>query len=104
MRIIDADQAIKFFQSMSALSVVNGDYDRSKMYQAAVYAIDQLADAKNNIGKQTIYKLLGWITQCGFGYDELDDLYWKYQDKLKDMDYVQGLLYIAQQEVRNENT
>lgn len=104
MRLIDADQAIKFFQSMSALSVVNGDYQRSKMYQAAVSAIDGLANAQNNIGKKTVYQLLDWMIQAGFGYDELDQLYWKYQHEIENMNYVDGLIYIAQQEVRNENT
>ena len=103
MRILDADQAIKLFQSMSADAIVKGDYQRAQIYQACRTIIDNLANEEDNIGRKTVYKLLDWAIECGFCYDNLDELYQKYSHDIQNMDYVDGLLYIAQQEVRANN-
>lgn len=40
-----------------------------------------------------------WTTNCDFGYDNIPELYEKYEEKIKDMSYEEGLKYIALKEV-----
>lgn len=54
--------------------------------------------------KQEIYEkaldlFIKWAVECGFGYDNIPELYEKYEEKIKDMSYEEGLKYIALKEV-----
>lgn len=42
--------------------------------------------------------LADWATDCGFGYDNIPELYEKYKDEIKDLSYTDGLIYIAVKE------
>lgn len=45
--------------------------------------------------------LLDWVLECDvFGYDNIPEEYEKYKDKIKDMSYKEGLIYIALMESR----
>ena len=43
--------------------------------------------------------LIEWAIQSGFGYDSIPEEYEKYKEEIKDMDYTEGLIYIAMKEV-----
>jgi len=50
--------------------------------------------------------LLEWAEECDFGYDNIPGEYDKYKDDIEDMDYFEGMIYIAEKEVErleNEN-
>ena len=46
--------------------------------------------------------LLNWAVECGFGYDNFPEEYEKYKEDISDMDYIEGMIYIAKQEADNE--
>ena len=45
---------------------------------------------------------IDWVTDCGFGYDNIPDIYEKYKDKLADYGYAEGLMMVAIWEVLGE--
>lgn len=47
--------------------------------------------------------LLDWAIQCDFGYDNIPEEYEKYKDEIKDMDYTEGLIYIAEREIEDQD-
>jgi hypothetical protein len=51
------------------------------------------ADALEQI--QTYQQLLEWAVECGFGYDNIPELYEQYKDRIDGMSYTDGLLYLA---------
>lgn len=53
----------------------------------------------DHITENALRLLLEWAIECGFGYDNLGDLYDKYKDDIKSMSYSDGLVYIAKMEV-----
>lgn len=50
--------------------------------------------------KHSLELAVEWFVECGFGYDNIPDLYEKYKDEIKkrDMGYNEGLIYIITQE------
>jgi hypothetical protein len=54
---------------------------------------------KENEGLRLLIK---WMVECGFGYDNIPEEYEKYKEEISDMDYIEGLIYIAMREVENE--
>lgn len=46
--------------------------------------------------------LVEWAVQCGFGYDNFPEEYEKYKEQVKDMDYIEGMIYIASKEAKND--
>lgn len=40
--------------------------------------------------------LLEWAVECDFGYDNFPEEYERYKDEIKDMDYIEGMVYIAE--------
>lgn len=46
--------------------------------------------------------LLDWAVECGFGYDNIPEEYEKYEHEIKDMDYTEGLIYIAEREAKKQ--
>lgn len=40
--------------------------------------------------------LLEWSIECGFGYDQFSEEYYKYEQDIKDMSYTEGMIYIAE--------
>lgn len=43
-----------------------------------------------------------WADECDFGYDNIPDLYEKYEEEIKDMRYYDGFKYIAMKEAERE--
>jgi hypothetical protein len=46
--------------------------------------------------------LVEWAIECGFGYDNIPEIYEEYEEEIKDMDYTEGLIYIATREAEND--
>ena len=42
-------------------------------------------------------QLVEWAVDCGFGYDNIPEYYGMYEDKIGDMGYTEGLVYIAKE-------
>lgn len=42
--------------------------------------------------------LAEWAVQCGFGYDNIPEEYERYKNIISDLDYIEGLIYIAKKE------
>lgn len=40
--------------------------------------------------------LLNWAVECGFGYDNFPEEYERYENDVKDMEYIEGMIYIAE--------
>lgn len=40
--------------------------------------------------------LLEWAVECGFGYDQFPEEYYKYEQEIKGMSYTEGMIYIAE--------
>ena len=49
--------------------------------------------------EKALMLLLEWAIECDFGYDNFPDEYEKYKDEIKDMGYIEGMIYIAEKEV-----
>ena len=39
--------------------------------------------------------LIEWAEECDFGYDNFPEEYERYQDEIKDMGYIDGMIHIA---------
>ena len=39
--------------------------------------------------------LVEWAEECGFGFDQFQDKYERYKDEVKDMKYIDGMIYVA---------
>lgn len=51
--------------------------------------------------------LLKWAIECDFGYDNFPEEYECYKEDVEDMDYIEGMIYIAKkviEEKQNELT
>lgn len=46
--------------------------------------------------------LLDWAIECGFGYDNIPEEYEKYEHEIEDMNYTEGLIYIAEREAERQ--
>lgn len=55
---------------------------------------DHIVDAN----EKALRLLLEWAIECGFGYDNLGDLYDKYKNDIEPMGYSDGLIHIVKME------
>lgn len=63
---------------------------------------EKLTEEKNYILIKALCLLADWATDCDFGYDNIPDLYEKYKDEIKELDYTDGLIYIALNEAKKQ--
>lgn len=47
--------------------------------------------------------LLDWAIECGFGYDSIPEEYERYKAEIADMDYEEGLIYIAERAIEERD-
>ena len=40
--------------------------------------------------------LLNWAVECDFGYDNFPEEYERYKNDIRDMGYIEGMIYIAE--------
>ena len=59
---------------------------------------------KLELYKKALCLFVNWAEECGFGYDNIDDLSEKYKNELeeKNLGYIEGLMYIALREADDE--
>ena len=58
---------------------------------------------KKSQREQALELLLEWAIECDFGYDNLgEDLYKEYKDEIESLDYNEGLIYIAEKELKKK--
>lgn len=90
---------------MSAVQEVGISVDKEELIRALKYDRGQYekgyADGKRDGGKKNaaLELLLDWAIECDFGYDNIPDEYEQYKDEIKDMDYKEGLIYIAEKKI-----
>lgn len=90
---------------MSAVQKVGINVDKEELVRALKYDRGQYekgyADGKRDGGKKNaaLELLLDWAIECDFGYDNIPEEYEKYKDEIKDMDYKEGLIYIAEKKI-----
>ena len=44
--------------------------------------------------------LVEWARECNFGFDQFPNEYERYKDEVKDMEYVDGMIYIAKRTLK----
>ena len=95
--MIDKEKVLNGLKCCCAMS---GHECRQCPYSDECIGIDQpygmahlTADALEQI--QAYQQLLEWAVECGFGYDNIPELYEQYKDKIERMSYTDGLLYLA---------
>lgn len=104
IEMTDKEKVLKGLECCCAMS---GHECRKCPYSDECIGIDQpygmahlAADALEQI--QTYQQLLEWAVECGFGYDNIPELYEQYKDKIKGMSYTDGLLYLASRSPKQE--
>ena len=53
--------------------------------------------------KKAFCVFVNWADECDFGYDNIPDAYEKYKGELEKIGYIEGLMYIALKEVKNND-
>ena len=61
--------------------------------------IRRLPSAEPTLRERALMLLLNWAVECDFGYDNFPEEYERYKDEIEDMDYFDGMIYIAEKEV-----
>jgi hypothetical protein len=94
---------------MRSVQEVGISVDKEELIRALKYDRGQYekgyADGKRDGGKKNAARelLLDWAIECDFGYDNIPDEYEKYKDEIADMDYKEGLIYIAEREIEERD-
>lgn len=52
--------------------------------------------------EEALILLLNWAVECGFGYGNFPEQYGRYEDDVKDMNYIDGMIYIAEKVLDGE--
>ena len=61
--------------------------------------VNSLPSAQLTLRERALMLLLNWAVECDFGYDNFPEEYERYKDEIKDMSYFDGMIYIAEKEV-----
>lgn len=57
---------------------------------------------KKNKRNKALMLLLNWAEECDFGYDNFPEEYERYEKDIEDMDYIEGMIYIAEKVLEEE--
>lgn len=59
--------------------------------------IDKLISENEELKKENaaLKLLVEWAEECDFGYDNFPEEYERYKDEIRDMGYIDGMIYIA---------
>ena len=60
-------------------------------------AIDEIMELLEELEKEikALHLLVEWAGECDFGFDQFPDEYERYKDKINDMKYIDGMIYVA---------
>ena len=50
---------------------------------------------------KALHLLVEWAEECDFGFDQFPDEYERYKDKINDMKYIDGMIYVAKRTLEN---
>ena len=68
-----------------------------------VHEEDEREDSESlTLKEKALMLLLEWAVECGFWFDSFQEEYEEYKEDIKDMDYMSGMIYIAEKVVKNE--
>lgn len=68
-----------------------------------VHEEDERGDSESlTLKEKALMLLLEWAVECGFWFDSFQEEYEEYKEDIKDMDYMSGMIYIAEKVVKNE--
>lgn len=66
-----------------------------------VQAKDKQEDSDSlTLKEKALMLLLEWAVECGFWFDSFQEEYEEYEEDIKDMDYMSGMIYIAEKVVK----
>lgn len=104
--MIDKEKILKGLEcccAMSGYKCRQCPYSDECIDTAQPYGMAHLAvDALELI--QAYQQLLEWAVECGFGYDNIPELYKpQYKDEIEHMSYTGGLLYMAHRSLKQES-
>ena len=51
---------------------------------------------------KALHLLVEWAEECDFGFDQFPDEYERYKDEIKDMKYIDGMVYIAKRTLEDQ--
>lgn len=63
-------------------------------------ALALLKDQEKEI--KSLRLLVEWAEECDFGYDQFPDEYERYKDEIKDMKYIDGMVYVAKRTLEDQ--
>lgn len=61
--------------------------------------LEHLPSAVPMLREKALLLLLDWAVECGFGFDNIPEEYELYKKDIENMGYCEGLIYIAEREV-----
>lgn len=94
---IDALTEENLFKHMDTVN------DGGQENRSAIRIIKCLLSVQPTLREKALLLLLDWAIECGFGYDNIPEEYAMYEKNIENMDYKEGLIYIAERELeRNE--
>lgn len=102
--MIDLEKVIKGLECCCAMS---GYECRKCPYSDECICIDQPYGTAHLCGDaleliQAYRQLLDWAVGCGFGYDNIPEVYEQYKNEIDGMSYTDGLLYLASRSLKQE--
>lgn len=62
-------------------------------------SFNAIPSAESTHREKALLLLLDWAVECGFGYDNIPEEYATYEKYIENMGYMEGLIYIAEREV-----
>jgi hypothetical protein len=75
-----------------------------KIFPEVAEVIEQLKSEIKEVKleNEALKLLVNWAEECDFGYDNFPEEYERYKNEVKDMGYVEGMLYIAKRVCQRE--
>lgn len=98
LRMVVKDPLSSKMDVMVATSMFRAEYEFEEV-EAETY---QVLGEKNDLREKALLLLLDWAIESGFGYDQFEDEYERYKDDVEDMDYEDGMIYIAEQVIKEQ--
>jgi hypothetical protein len=100
-RYKDADLLEKRIWELRRQYQLMDDTQTADVIMHGLYRAEQVLDdipTVDVVPTKALRLFIEWADECGFGYDNIPDEYEKYKDDIKDMGWIEGLMYIVLKE------
>lgn len=100
-RYKDADLLEKRIWELRRQYQLMDDTQTADVIMHGLYRVEQVLDdipTVDVVPTKALRLFIEWADECGFGYDNIPDEYEKYKDDIKDMGWIEGLMYIVLKE------